>query len=68
MIRLWNRTVGKQDKHATLSALVLIGGEISVEDFQDLDDIGSLAVGGFSAGRLRARADQPADLIAAPDR
>jgi hypothetical protein len=24
-----------------------LAGEISVEDFQDLDDIGSLAVGGF---------------------
>ena len=68
MICLWKPNGGKQDKHATFPGLVLIGGEISVEHFQDLDDIGSLAVGGFSAGRLRARADQPADLIAAPDR
>ena len=36
MIRLWNRMVGKQDKHATLTALVLIGGRYQLKIFKTL--------------------------------
>jgi hypothetical protein len=36
----------------------------AVEDFQGLDDIDSLAIGGFPVGRLRAWPDQQADLTA----